>query len=101
MHANLQYCRVNFGLPSDAVGAVAFHPSESFLLSVSGSRHFDDVDPTASASGESDSDSESGDESGEDVGKVSRLKEHPQPSVRDASIKMWDFRLPGDVRKVG
>lgn len=97
MHANLQYCRVNFGLPSDAVGAVAFHPSESFLLSVSGSRHFDDVDP----SGESDSDPESGDESGEDVGKVSRLKEHPQPSVRDASIKMWDFRLPGDVRKVG
>lgn len=81
--------------PADAVGAIAFHPLEPCLLSVSGSRCFDEVAPTASGPGDSDSDSdsESSDESREDV--VHRLKERPRPSVRDASIKMWDFGSPG------
>ncbi|KAF8550970.1 hypothetical protein OG21DRAFT_1418815 [Imleria badia] len=79
----------------DAVGAVAFHPLEPRLLSVSGSRHFDEVALTASSTGGSDSDSESSDESTENVDMVRRLKERPQPSVRDASTKMWDFKGHG------
>jgi len=82
----------------DAIGAVAFHPLEPLLLSVSGSRHFDDAAPTASVPGdlESDSDSSDGSKEGsrEDVGGVSRLRERPRPSVRDASVKMWGFREP-------
>ncbi|KAG6369834.1 hypothetical protein JVT61DRAFT_13391 [Boletus reticuloceps] len=86
---------VNSGLPIDAVGAVVFHPLEPLLLSVSGSRCFDDMGPTTGMPGDSDSDSESSDEgSSENVDVVSRLRERPRPSVRDASIKMWDFRGP-------
>lgn len=82
-------------LPADAVGAVAFHPLEPLLLSVSGSRHFDDMDCSANAS---ELDSESSDGSTEDVAAVSRLKERPQPSVRDASIKTWDFMGQSEER---
>ncbi|KAI9459342.1 hypothetical protein HD554DRAFT_2136882 [Boletus coccyginus] len=78
----------------DAIGAVAFHPLEPLLLSVSGSRHFDDVTPMAGVLGDQKSDSESSDGSSEIVSMVSRLKERPRPSVYDASIKMWDFREP-------
>jgi len=87
-----------YGAHGDAVGAVVFHPLEPLLLSVSGSRCFDDIDHTAGMPEDSDSDSESSDEeSGENADVVSRLKERPWPSVRDASIKMWDFRGPEEV----
>lgn len=86
---------LNFGaFNADAVGAVAFHPLEPLLLSVSGSRHFDDVGRMASAEGDSESDSELSDGSREKVGVVRRMRERPQPSVHDASIKTWDFRGP-------
>ncbi|KAH0833817.1 hypothetical protein J3R83DRAFT_10979 [Lanmaoa asiatica] len=84
---------LNIGLPADAVGAVAFHPLEPLLLSVSGSRHFDDATPVASASEDSESDSELNDESRENVGVV-RRKERPRPSVTEASIKLWDLKGP-------
>lgn len=74
------------------MGAVAFHPLEPLLLSVSGSRHFDDVAPMASTPGDSESDSESSDESSENVGVMRRMRERPRPSVHDASIKMWGFK---------
>ncbi|KAF8428031.1 hypothetical protein L210DRAFT_3564404 [Boletus edulis BED1] len=87
-----------YGAHGDAVGAVVFHPLEPLLLSVSGSRCFDDMGPTTGMPGDSDSDSESSDEgSSENVDVVSRLRERPRPSVRDASIKMWDFSGPVGV----
>jgi len=41
-----------------------------------------------------DSDSDSSDGSDSDVAVVRKLKTRPQPSVRDASINMWDFGGP-------
>ncbi|KAK0491094.1 WD40-repeat-containing domain protein [Armillaria novae-zelandiae] len=57
----------SFVAHEDAVPSVAFHPTEPLLLTVAGSRHFEDVD----------------DEENEEK------KLHPV--VRDASIKVWSF----------
>ena len=99
--APLTPCLINFGLPTDAIGAVVFHLLEPLLLSVSGSRHFDDVAPTASAPGDPKSDSEPSDGSREGLrdidGGVSRSKKRPQPSVRDASVGVWNFKEPGGI----
>lgn len=46
----------------------------------------------AGSEGDSESDSELSDGSRDNAGVVRRVKERPQPSVHDASIKMWDFR---------
>ncbi|KAF9228270.1 hypothetical protein BS17DRAFT_773386 [Gyrodon lividus] len=82
----------------DTIGTVAFHPSQAVLLSVSGSRHFEDERGALNASEDSDSDSsDSSDSDAEDgpIGRslavVRKLRNRPQPSVRDASINMWDF----------
>ncbi|KAF9233382.1 hypothetical protein BU15DRAFT_90379 [Melanogaster broomeanus] len=75
----------------DTIGAVAFHPLQPVLLSVSGSRHFDDAGEQSVSSASEDSDSDSSDGSDSDVAVVRKLRRRPQPSVRDASIKMWDF----------
>ncbi|KAG9308106.1 hypothetical protein JVU11DRAFT_12538 [Chiua virens] len=78
----------------DSVGAVAFHPLEAKLLSISGSRHFDDLAVESSIVVDSESDSDSSDEARENVVTARKMRECPQPSVRDASIKIWDFREP-------
>ena len=99
--APLTPCLVNFGLPTDTIGAIAFHPLEPLLLSVSGLRHFDDVAPTASAPGDPKSDSELSDrlrEGSRDIdGGVSRSKKRPQPSVRDTSVRVRNFKEPGGI----
>ncbi|KIJ12311.1 hypothetical protein PAXINDRAFT_118179 [Paxillus involutus ATCC 200175] len=87
----------------DTIGAVAFHPLQPVLLSVSGSRHFDDDDDQGASSALEDSDSDSSDDWDLDAedrsvvpgpAGVRRLRRPPQPSVRDASISMWEFGEP-------
>lgn len=102
-----------FGHRLDAVGAVTFHPLQSVLLSVSGSRDFDHDDALRYASNtatednsevSSDSESASDVDGGKDVrhsrfrGIFRRTRTRPQPTVRDASIKLWDFGVGKSVR---
>ncbi|KIK77675.1 hypothetical protein PAXRUDRAFT_776852 [Paxillus rubicundulus Ve08.2h10] len=90
----------------DVIGAVAFHPLQPVLLSVSGSRHFNDDDDQGASSALENSDSDSSDDWGSDdedysvvrgLDGVRRLRRPPQPSVRDASISVWDFGEPGGI----
>ncbi|KIJ59608.1 hypothetical protein HYDPIDRAFT_43937 [Hydnomerulius pinastri MD-312] len=90
---------------NDTIGAVVLHPLQPLLLSVSGSRHFDDDDDgdegtpssdgSQSNSDESDSDDEASD-SGRAKVVVRRSRYRPLPSVRDASVKIWDFGKSGE-----
>jgi hypothetical protein len=73
---------------------------------VSGSRHFDDDDDQGASSASEDSDSDSSDDRDSDaegrsvvrgLAGVRRLRKPPQPSVRDASISVWDFGEPGET----
>lgn len=64
---------------SDAVGSVAFHPLQSVLLSVSGSRHFAGEELDGSSS-EEDADA-----------PIRRPRTRLQPAVREATAKLWNF----------
>ena len=96
----------------DAIGAVTFYPVHSFLLSISGSRNFDDDTPhhASSTATENDSDVSSDSDSDSDVDGnevmrhsrrsrsiIRRARVPPHPTVRDASIKLWDFGVKMDV----
>src|SRR5216683_4736483 len=78
---------------TDAVGSVVFHPLHPLLLSVSGSRHFDDFDSDGDESSES---SVLGEETSRgDTREVIRRHRHrPQPSSRDNSFRLWHFGEP-------
>ncbi|KAF9447780.1 WD40 repeat-like protein [Macrolepiota fuliginosa MF-IS2] len=71
-----------FDAHSDSVGSVTFHPYQPILLSVSGSRHYEDVHQDA----ESEDDSDASDEV-----RIKSRREL-QPGVKDSSIKTWDFQ---------
>jgi len=75
----------------DTVGSVAFHPLNPLLLSVSGSRHFDEIDSDGEESSDSSVQDEvmSRGESGETRGFIRRHRHRPQPSFRDNSIRLW------------
>lgn len=66
----------------DSVGSVAFHPHHPILLSVSGSRHYGDVD----------SDGDSSDDSDENKEVRIRSQRRLQPVATDSSIKTWNFQ---------
>lgn len=91
MTISQHYLRRSF---ADAVGSVAFHPYKPLLLSVSGSRHFDEapsrdhLDTDSEESEQSDSDDEHG-EQGPTL--VTRSRQKPTPAVKDASAKLWSF----------
>ncbi|KDQ56127.1 hypothetical protein JAAARDRAFT_36912 [Jaapia argillacea MUCL 33604] len=101
----------------DGIGSVAFHPLQSLLLSVSGSRHFhhdekpklphdnlagsvqpsspnrpdrefDDSDASSSSSSSSSS-TES--EAEEETRPVIRKRIRPHPFTLDSSVKIWSF----------
>lgn len=76
---------------ADAVGSIAFHPLNPLLLSVSGSRHFDEVD----SDGEESSDSSALSEvlsRGDARVFIRRHRHRPQPSFRDNSFRLWRSR---------
>jgi len=66
----------------DATGSVSLNPSKPWLLSVAGSRNFDD---DTSESDDSDDDSE------DEGTKVVTVKRRPNIRPVDTSIKLWDF----------
>ena len=66
----------------DAVGSVGFNPLKPWVLSVTGSRNFDD---DGSESGDSDSDSE------DEGTEVVTVKRRSDSKPVDTSIKLWDF----------
>ena len=75
---------------TDAVGSVAFHPLNPLLLSVSGSRHFDEN----GSDGEESSDSSvRGESMSRDDAQVfiQRHRHRPQPTFRDNSCRLWDL----------
>lgn len=74
----------------DTVGSVAFHPLNPLLLSVSGSRHFDETE----SDGEECSDSSvRGESMSRDDAQVfiQRHRHQPQPYFRDNSFSLWHF----------
>jgi telomerase Cajal body protein 1 len=73
---------------TDAVGSIAFHPLNPLLLSVSGSRHFDEVDSDGEESSDSDSSVLSEVMSRGDA-RVFIRRHRPQPSFRDNSFRLW------------
>jgi len=77
----------------DAVGSVAFHPLHPLLLSVSGSRHFDDIDVDGDSDGGESSDSSVlGEETSRGVTRafIQTHRHRPQPWIRDNSLRLWD-----------
>jgi len=77
---------LNYHAHEDAVGSVAFHPVYPLLLSVSGSRHFDDIDSESSDS------SVLGEETSRGVTRavIGTHRHRPQPWVRDKTLRLWD-----------
>ncbi|KAH7907131.1 hypothetical protein BJ138DRAFT_534543 [Hygrophoropsis aurantiaca] len=84
----------------DTIGSVGFHPLRPFLISASGSRDFDGGNEDSSSSS-SDSEDEGANEGGKEANRVKLIMKKSrhklQPSVRDASIKLWSF----DGREAG
>ncbi|KAF8483678.1 WD40 repeat-like protein [Russula ochroleuca] len=72
----------------DAVGSIAFHPLNPLLLSVSGSRHFDEVDSDGEESSDSSVESEVTSRGDARV-FIRRHRHRPQPSFRDNSFRLW------------
>ncbi|KAG8795584.1 hypothetical protein FRC12_012323 [Ceratobasidium sp. 428] len=76
----------------DAIGAATFHPTKPFVLSASGSRHFDE--PTSDESTSDESDDTEGVEamtSGASVWRKNKLARlGPRgPVTKDNSLKLW------------
>ncbi|KAG1813476.1 WD40-repeat-containing domain protein [Suillus variegatus] len=74
----------------DVIGCVAFHPLRSNLLSISGSRHFDeDIREGDSDSSDEDSTDQESDSESQNITAVSTRR--PLPYVKDSSLKLWSF----------
>lgn len=71
----------------DAVSTVTFRPLEPHLLTVSGSRHFEDPE---------ESDSDGGLIEITDDENSSPTKAAPRVAIRDSSLKLWDMSA-GDL----
>ncbi|KII94406.1 hypothetical protein PLICRDRAFT_133117 [Plicaturopsis crispa FD-325 SS-3] len=80
---------LTFHAHEDAVGSVAFHPRQPFLLSASGSRHFDRADEDDSNSSDS---VETEDEDDAERVSIRRNRKRPQPRPLDSSNKIWAFQ---------
>ena len=73
-------------MQTDSIGSVAFHPIHPLLLTVSGSRHFDDQ-ALSSESEDSCSDCEGEGQHTQNV----KSPRKPQPVTKDSSLKIWSF----------
>lgn len=79
---------------ADAIGSVAFHPTDPVLLSVSGSRHFQELpSPPDSSEGSADEDGESANlkDDRPSANVVVRKRRRPYPVTLDSSVKIWNF----------
>ncbi|KAG1810493.1 WD40-repeat-containing domain protein [Suillus plorans] len=74
----------------DVIGCVAFHPLRSNLLSISGSRHFDE-DMREGDSNSSDEDSTDQESDSESQNIIAVSTRRPLPYVKDSSLKLWSF----------
>lgn len=82
--------KMTFNAHGDVVGCLAFQPFHSNLLSVSGSRHFDEGTKEGdSHSSDGDSTDQESDSESQNVIAVSRRQ--PLPYVKDSSLKLWSF----------
>jgi telomerase Cajal body protein 1 len=73
----------------DVIGCVAFHPLHSSLLSVSGSRHFDeDRGEGDSNSSDGDSTDRESDFESQKIIALSKRRPLPSPYVKDSSLKL-------------
>ena len=88
---------INSRAIADAIGSVAFHPIHPLLLSISGSRHFGDIDSDVEEGPDTGSDSSVlGDDTsrGGTCVSIRGHRHRPQPSVRDNSFRLWNFGKP-------
>jgi len=85
----------------DAIGSVGFHPLRPWLLSVSGSRHFENLSDGSDSSDASSLDDKICIGNSANAGMaldrqtkgttVTRKRRAPQPVTLDGSISVWDF----------
>ncbi|KAI0683292.1 WD40-repeat-containing domain protein [Cytidiella melzeri] len=95
---------LTFDAHNDAVGSVSFHPTRPLLLSVSGSRHFEEapnrdrMDSDGSEEDTSEEDEDSRREGGGGGGGggatyyITRSRTKPAPVAQDSSAKLWSFQ---------
>ncbi|KAG8742098.1 hypothetical protein FRC10_002034 [Ceratobasidium sp. 414] len=82
--------KASIGVHKDAIGATTFHPTKPFILSASGSRHFDE--PTSDGSS-SDESSEMEDMEVLVAGTRRSARLQPRrPTTRDRSVKLWSYK---------
>ncbi|KAG2052507.1 WD40 repeat-like protein [Suillus hirtellus] len=82
--------KTTFNAHGDVIGCVAFHPLRSNLLSISGSRHFDE-DMREGDSNSSDEDSTDQESDSESQNIIAASTRRPLPYVKDSSLKLWSF----------
>ncbi|EIM80740.1 WD40 repeat-like protein [Stereum hirsutum FP-91666 SS1] len=90
---------LRFHAHEDAIGSTSFHPLHPFLLSVSGSRHFDHLTPDSPSGTSSSGSSCEEDESAQKTRVVRKSRARKQPETKDDSIRLWDFS--GSVTDAG
>ncbi|CAE6477150.1 unnamed protein product [Rhizoctonia solani] len=84
------------GAHQDSMGAISFHPTKPYVVSVSGSRHFEDAGSSASESEESDDLEDLEDVevivSGAGVRGPVLPRRKTGPTVVDNSLKLWSLQ---------
>ncbi|EUC60695.1 guanyl nucleotide-binding protein, putative [Rhizoctonia solani AG-3 Rhs1AP] len=86
------------GAHQDSMGAISFHPTKPYVVSVSGSRHFEDAGSSASESEESDDldledlEDVEGIVSGAGVRGPVLPRRKTGPTVVDNSLKLWSLQ---------
>ncbi|KAF8596604.1 WD40 repeat-like protein [Ceratobasidium sp. AG-I] len=85
----------SFEAHGDAIGAVAFHPTKPFIMSVSGSRHFNDTASENSISSDDSTDREDMEVMGFETRRPARgslLNVGKRgPAALDSSLKLWFY----------
>ncbi|KAI0262220.1 quinon protein alcohol dehydrogenase-like superfamily [Gloeopeniophorella convolvens] len=81
---------LQYNAHDDAVGSVVFHPLDSLMVSVSGSRHFDHAGDSGSE-GDDGADGAAGPVTRTGGAYVRRRRERLQPVSQDSSVRLWRF----------
>ncbi|OCB88842.1 WD40 repeat-like protein [Sanghuangporus baumii] len=106
LHTENSEPTIKFKAHDDSIGSLAFNPVDATLLSVSGSRHFDDSSVISHSGGSESSDSsdsesewDEDDEGGYMRNYIRRRRQPIRPLVVDSSVKIWKFSPGEDVRQ--